>query len=62
MGKAGYAAREYLVTEVAPENCGEIFGHVIQNRIPNLGMKLAGAACDFTEPATGQNKLFFPAE
>jgi len=25
-------------------------------------MKLAGAVCDFTEPATGQNKLFFPVE
>jgi hypothetical protein len=30
--------------------------------IPELGMKLAGAVCDFTEPATGQNKLFFPVE
>ena len=28
--------------------------------IPDPGMKLAGAECDFTEPATGQNKLFFP--
>ena len=28
--------------------------------IPELGKKLAGAVCDFTEPATGQNKLFFP--
>ena len=27
---------------------------------PELGMKLAGAVCDFTEPATGQKKLFFP--
>ena len=26
------------------------------------GMKLVGAVCDFTEPATGQNKLFFPIE
>ena len=25
-------------------------------------MKLAGAVCDFTEPATGQNKLFFSGE
>ena len=30
--------------------------------IPELGMKLVGAVCDFTEPATGQNKLFFPIE
>ena len=30
--------------------------------IADLGMKLVGAVCDFTEPATGQNKLFFPIE
>ena len=46
--------------KVQPENYGEIFGYVINSLIPELGMKLAGAVCDFTEPATGQNKLFFP--
>ena len=55
-------ARKYLVTEVQPENYGEIFKYVINSLIPELGMKLAGAVCDFTEPATGQNKLFFPVE
>ena len=55
-------ARKYLVTEVRPENYGEIFGYVINSLIPELGMKLAGAVCDFTEPATGRNKLFFPVE
>ena len=55
-------ARKYLVTEVSPESYGEIFGYVINSLIPDLGMKLAGAVCDFTEPATGQNKLFFPIE
>jgi hypothetical protein len=49
-------------TEVQTENYGEIFGYVINSLIPELGMKLAGAVCDFTEPATGQNKLFFPVE
>jgi hypothetical protein len=34
----------------------------IDSLIPELGLKLAGAVCDFTEPATGQNKLFFPVE
>ncbi len=53
-------ARKYLVTEVTPESYGEIFRNVIQQLIPQLGMKLAGAVCDYTEPATGQNKLFFP--
>ena len=55
-------ARKYLVTEVTPESYGETFRNVIDCLIPKLGMKLAGAVCDFTEPATGQKKLFFPVE
>ncbi|WP_051538152.1 GyrI-like domain-containing protein [Butyrivibrio proteoclasticus] len=55
-------ARKYLVTEVNSDNYSEIFKRVITSLIPDLGMKLAGAVCDFTEPATGQNKLFFPVE
>ena len=43
-------ARKYLVTKITPESYAK------------LGMKLAGAVCDFTEPATGQNKLYFPVE
>lgn len=52
-------ARKYLVTEVHPDRYEETFRNVINHLIPELGMKLAGAVCDFTEPATGQNKLFF---
>ena len=55
-------ARKYLVTEVSPDSYAETFRNVINHLIPELGMKLAGAVCDFTEPATGQNKLFFPME
>ena len=55
-------ARKYLVTEVDPDSYEETFRYVITSLIPELGMKLAGAVCDFTEPATGQNKLFFPIE
>ena len=53
-------ARKYLVTDVSPETYGETFRDVINRLIPELGMKLAGAVCDFTEPASGQNQLFFP--
>ena len=60
--KWGLPARKYIVTDVAPENYGETFRNVIDRLIPKLGMKLAGAVCDFTEPADGQNKLFFPVE
>jgi predicted transcriptional regulator YdeE len=55
-------ARKYLVTEVQPESYGKIFEYVIQSLIPELGLKLAGAVCDFTDPSTGHNKLFFPVE
>ena len=53
-------ARKYLVTEIDPDCYEETFRTVIDRLIPELGMKLAGAVCDFTEPATGKNKLFFP--
>ena len=49
-----------LVTEVNPDSYEETFRNVIDNLFPELGKKLAGAVCDFTEPATGQDKLFFP--
>ena len=55
-------ARKYLVAELTPESYAETFRNVIHCLIPELGLKLAGAACDFTEPASGQNKLFFPVE
>ena len=55
-------ARKYLVTEVDPDSYQETFRYVISRLIPELGMKLAGAVCDFTEPSSGQNKLFFPVE
>ena len=51
-----------LPIDVSSENYGETFRNVIDSLIPELGLKLAGAVCDFTEPATGQNKLFFPVE
>ena len=53
-------ARKYLVTEVAPDSYTETFRTVIDRLLPALGLRLAGAVCDFTEPADGQNKLFFP--
>lgn len=55
-------ARTYLVADVEPDSYSEIFRTVINKVIPEKGMKLAGAACDFTEPSTGKNKLFFPVE
>ena len=53
-------ARKYLVTAVEPQSYEETFSYVIHRLLPELKMKLAGAVCDFTEPSTGQNKLFFP--
>lgn len=55
-------ARKYIVVDVEPNRYTEIFDEVINNIISEKGMKLVGAVCDYTEPATGKNKLFFPVE
>ena len=55
-------ARKYLVVEVEPGQYAEIFQTVINDLIPQNHMKLSGAVCDYTEPATGKNKLFFPVK
>lgn len=55
-------SRTYLVTDVTPERYSDIFNEVLQKTLPEAGMKLSGAVCDYTEPASGQNKLFFPVE
>ena len=55
-------ARKYIVVDVEPSRYGEIFEESINNAISEKGMKLAGAVCDYTEPVTGKNKLFFPVE
>jgi len=53
-------ARTYLVTDVTPESYMERFREVIEKVIPGMQPHLSGAVCDFTDPRTGQNKLFFP--
>jgi len=55
-------ARKYLVADVCPEQYGQIFSEVINEIIPKMNLKLSGAVCDYTEPSTGKNKLFFPVE
>lgn len=53
-------ARKYLVVDVQMDQYMAIFSEVIQHTIPDNQFKLCGAVCDYTEPATGNNKLFFP--
>jgi len=53
--------RSYLVAEVTPDSYGEVFRGVLASLLEQ-GLKLSGAVCDYTEPATGQAKLFFPVE
>lgn len=53
-------ARRYLVTDVDQASYGSTFREVINSIIPDMGYELSGAVCDYTEPATGKNKLFFP--
>ena len=53
-------ARKYLVMEVEFEHYMETFRDGLENQIPSRNMKLCGAVCDYTEPSTGKNYLFFP--
>ena len=55
-------ARKYLVTEVMFEKYMETFMKVIETEISIRNMKLSGAACDYTEPSTGKNFIFFPVQ
>lgn len=55
-------ARTYLVVDVCPERYGEIFHDVLENLLPERKLRLSGGVCDYTEPATGKSKLFFPVE
>lgn len=53
-------ARTYLVTAVTPDTYGAVFRQVLETVLPSRELELAGAVCDYTRPATGENKLFFP--
>ena len=53
-------ARKYLVTEVMFEQYMEIFMDVLKNQLRSRRMILSVAACDYTEPSTGKNYIFFP--
>ena len=55
-------ARKYLVVDVEPDRYGEIFNEVINVVIPEQKLMLAGAVCDYIEPLTGKNKMFFPVK
>ena len=55
-------ARKYLVTEVMFEHYMETFKDVLKFEIPSRNMKVSGAACDYTEPSTVKNYIFFPVE
>lgn len=50
-------ARKYMAVDVEPDRYGEIFDQVIHNTISEKGMRLAGAVCDYTEPATGKIEI-----
>ena len=55
-------ARDWLIAEVPEGKYSEVFSEVLSTVIPERGLTLCGAVCDFTEPRSGKNKLFFPVE
>ncbi|MBO4386536.1 MAG: GyrI-like domain-containing protein [Treponema sp.] len=54
--------RKYLVVEVQMEEYAKTFSEVLNTILPQNKLKLCGAACDFTDPKSGKNKLFFPVQ
>ena len=55
-------ARKYLVIDVCPDTYSAVFRDTLQQVIPGMGLCLCGAVCDYTEPSTGQSRLYFPVE
>lgn len=54
--------RAYLKVEVDMSRYLETFSHVLEREIPRRKLKLCGAVCDHTKPATGKHYLLFPVE
>lgn len=54
--------RTYLKAEVDMKRYMETFFHVLEAEIPRRRLKLCGAVCDHTKPATGKHYLLFPVE
>ena len=40
----------------------EIFNQVIKYELPLRNLELSGAACDFTDPNSEKNYIYFPIE
>lgn len=55
-------ARTYLITEVDMEHYSAIFRTVLNQFLAEEHLKLAGAVCDYTDPLSGRNYLYFPVE
>lgn len=53
-------SRTYLKVLIEPGTYSDVFYNVINTIISDYKMKLSGAVCDYTEPATGNNYLLFP--
>lgn len=55
-------ARKYIIEEVDPTNYQKVFHDTIFHTIPSLNLKLIGAICDYTNPKTNKNYLYFPVK
>lgn len=54
--------RTYLKLEIENGAYQETFRRGIDEILPEQSYRLSGAVCDYTEPGTGKNFLFFPCE
>lgn len=53
--------RDYLIVEIENGQYQAAFTVGLEE-LPRRGCRLSGAVCDYTEPRTGKNFLFFPYE
>lgn len=53
-------ARTYCKIAVSSDSYGSTFQQMLQQELPAHGLRLCGAVCDLTDPATGTNYLMFP--
>lgn len=52
--------RKCIIVDVQMDQYEQTFSEVLNRVIPDMNLELCGAVCDYTEPATGKNKLLFP--
>lgn len=62
IGMEGFRTEKANIVQSLWQQVNETFTKVLESEIPSRHLILSGAACDYTEPSTGKNFIFFPVE